>query len=489
MSSPPAQLSKKTKVLALSLGQGTASAVSLIVAVVLSRLLSKSDYATYRQTFLVFHFIAPLLALGLPSAIFYFLPASENRRRGILSDCLVLLLTSGTVFCAFLALGGARILAARFQNPALEHTLLLLCPYAIASLAMTIVGPVLIVQERVKRLGVFKTVSAVLVGVAAVAPVLLSKRIELGVLGRSLMTLIVTAVGLLLAVRALPRDSWAPRLRSMNETIRLALPLGLSAAIATLSMELDKVIVSSIATPEEFVVYANGAIEIPFIGIVTGAITAVVLAEMRASIVRGDTAAAIRLFRETAEKSSLILLPAMVFLFIGAEAFFSTLFSEKYIGSAAPFRVYLLLLPIRTIVFGSLLVSLGKTREILLRTVVSLAVNAATSVVLVHVFGPIGAAVATIATTFFWSVPYNLALISRATDTPWHHLIPFADLGRTLAFLALPAAAQLVVVALVEQFPAPIRLAAQALVFGAIVGIWLDKKLALLSLLRDRLSR
>ena len=68
-----------------------------------------------------------------------------------------------------------------------------------------------------------------------------------------------------------------------------ALPFSFASLASILSINIDKVIVSSKSTAEVFAVYVNGAIEIPLIGIVVGSITAISLAEMAKRIEENKT--------------------------------------------------------------------------------------------------------------------------------------------------------------------------------------------------------
>ena len=92
----------------------------LAIAAVLSRVFDKVDYATYRQTLLVYQFVGPLLGLGLPAALFYFLPGEASRLRAVLLENLILLGALGGAFSLFLVLGGNRLIASQFSTPELE---------------------------------------------------------------------------------------------------------------------------------------------------------------------------------------------------------------------------------------------------------------------------------------------------------------------------------------------------------------------------------
>ena len=149
------------------------------------------------------------------------------------------------------------------------------------------------------------------------------------VISRVTLSLIASLIGLWLALRALPSDDWRPSGENMSQMVRYSFPLGLAGMMATISLQLDKFVVSAMQSPEEFAIYSIGAIEVPLIGIVTASIAAVIMPELRRFVAADEKLEAIRLFRRAAEKSAWVLIPAMLFLMAGAEPFMIGLFSEK----------------------------------------------------------------------------------------------------------------------------------------------------------------
>ena len=105
------EASRGEKVFALSLGQILATLVSIAVAAILSRGMSYGDYATFRQTFLPYSLLAPFLALGIPQALFYFLPGQTGEWRRYLVESLFWVFLVTFFFTLFLLLGGDTFIA------------------------------------------------------------------------------------------------------------------------------------------------------------------------------------------------------------------------------------------------------------------------------------------------------------------------------------------------------------------------------------------
>lgn len=439
-------VSRKIKVATLSLGQGLAAVTGLATAMVMARVLLKEDLAAYRQTLLAYNMLAPFLSLGVGQGIYYFLPSEETRVRGRVLDGLFSLGAMGLVFAIFIAIGGNEILARRFSNPKVARMLLWMIPYSIVTLPATAAASVFVVRDRVLLSSVFGVVRQLCIGAATLIPLLFWKTAESSLVGNVVASVLLGLIAIYLMIQSVPNDSATPSLKGIKELLFFTLPLALAGMFGTISMQLDKVIVSLFCPPADFAVYALGAIELPVIGIVTGALTSIALADMRRSIVAGKKAEALRLFKQVAEKSSLIIFPVILFCSITADTLIQYLYTSSYSQSTVPFRLYLILLPIRTVVFGSLLMALGKSGFILVRSIVGLVCNLILSALLVWKWGPWGAAVATLLTIYVWVVPANLYVLSDELETPWYNILPLPQFAKVcLAMVPLVIFAALVI--------------------------------------------
>jgi len=463
--------SKTARVLALSTGQGLAALVALVALVVLARVLSVRDYATYRQTFLAYQFAAPLLSLGLPTALYYFLPGADRRPRGVLFDNLAALTLMGGVFAVFLLAGGNRLLAWRFQNPDLVEPLQWMAAYALFALPAGAISACLTVQNRVVQLSVFQVVSRTVTLAAIIVVVLLWPSPFTAIKAHVACEGVVLAFALWLMIRSVPRGAARVSLRGIGAMVHYAAPLGLASLFGTLTMQLDKMIVASLCRPEDFAVYANGAVEIPLLGIITGSIATVILVEMRAAVTKGDYEEALRLFRLAAAKSACILLPAMCFLFVFAEDVVTLLFSRKYAQSVLPFRLFLLILPVRTAFYGPALMALGQTTTVLVRSILDLCVNLVLSVLLVRQWGAIGAAIATVSMLYLWCIPANLYCVAKGYRTHFWRPLPLRRMAGVF-LAALVAAVACRTVLAYASFPSAWRVLIGLPLFGSLyVGV------------------
>ncbi len=436
------QVTRTKKVLALSLG-GTFNNIALIIAgVIAARLLTKHDYATMKQTILVYSFIAPLVMLGLSDALFYFLPKEKHRKTGIIIDNIVLLFVMALVFSAFLYLGGYKIIAHYFDNPDLLITLKWLIPYPVFMMPATILGAVLITQNKTYTFTIYNVISKFLLVSFIITGIFLTRSFTGPLIAQIYFPLLALPFILWLCFKHVPGKITLPCKQSMLKILNYSVPLGLSGMLGTITLMTDKVIVSTMCTPEKFANYVNGAIEIPLIGIITGSIASIILVDMVKYIDQEKKIKALKLFKKAAVKSAIVLFPVMIFLLISGKSLILTLYSEKYEGSVAPFYIYLFILPIRIVIYGSAMMALGQTKAILFRSLFDFIINIFLSILFIQLFGYLGAAIATIVTLYFWTVPFNLYKIGQGFELKAWQILPLKQISQImlLSILASPIA-------------------------------------------------
>lgn len=424
----------------LSVGKLLTSAVGLISAMVLTRVLTVRDYATFNQTLLAYKFAAPLLMLGLPSALYFFLPGEKKRARGILLENLLLLAIMGGVFSLFLLLGGTHLLAWRFRNPDLIQTLRILIPYPLFVLPASALAACLMARDRPALIVTYNVSSRLVMIAAVVIPCLVWRTPSVALVGTVLGAGVVAYPALKLMFEACGHTEWRPTWGGMWAQLRYSVPLGFASMIEAMMMGLDKFIVASMCTAEAFAVFAVGAVEIPLIGVVTGSLTAVLIPEFAGLYKQERYGDMLALWQKAMVRSAVLILPVMAYLLAMAPEVMRVFFSDKYADSVAVFRVYLLLLPIRITSYGAVFLATGNTPRLVNRGIGGFIINAILSVLLVRWMGYLGACIGTVLTIYLWTVPYNVYHIARILKTSALNTLAFGPLSRVaLGVLAASA--------------------------------------------------
>lgn len=429
--------SRTSKVLILSSGRFLVMLAGLASAAVLARILSRAEYAAYRQVLLAYALASPILALGLPNALYYFLPQETKNKRGIVSGNVLLLLAMGGVFTVALLAGGGEFLAARFNNPMLRDLLLIYSPYALFAMPAMAVTACLAALNRVRMLAVFNVATKILLVGMVVGATVIWRTPRAAILGLVLAEALVLPVALLLMFRATPSGSLLPSRENMWAQLKYSVPLGMAGVLGTISLSLDKMIVSGMCPPEQFAVYVNGAMEIPLVGIVTASVTAVLLPDFVRAHAASEHKELKALWHRAMLKCLLVFVPVTAFVLVMAPEIMRVLYSADYEASAYPFRIYALRLPIRATNFGAVLMAMGLTRMVTWGAAVNLLMNGLLSIVLVRTLGPPGAAWATLVSVILLALLYSV-IIGGQLHLGTSDMLPWCQMGRIAGATVIP---------------------------------------------------
>lgn len=427
-------LTLDTLVLASGRTLGALSAIA--ITAVLTRTLDVAAYATHKQALLLYAFATPLLTLGLPKALYTIIPGEPERARGALTENLALLLAGGALVALALPLGVARLAADRFDNPALADAALWMAPYALATAPAAALGACLVATGHVGALVRYNLASRLaLLALVALAAVAIGEAWAT-LAAHAAWALVALPPALLLMRRA--THGGRASLSGLRAQLAFALPLGLASLLGTLSTQLDKLIVSAMCTTEDFAIYVTGALELPLIGIVTGAMSAVVLPALVRFHRAGTPEKIVALWQRAMNLALLVLAPVMFGVLLAGPELMTVLFSADYAEAAVPLRIYALMLPLRGAVYGSVLMATGHPRQVTVSAALGLALNAALSVVAVRWIGYPGAAWASVLTTYA-VVAWMLRPMSRALHCRARDLIAWRHLARVFTVAGAPA--------------------------------------------------
>jgi O-antigen/teichoic acid export membrane protein len=435
-----ANMSRSGKALVLSSGKLLTTGFSIVSVAILARLLTRDDYATYRQVLLVFSFASPLLGLALPQALYYFIPQSRGRERTVLVENLLLLGASGLVFGAALLLGGNRLIAEGFNNDALAPALL------VAALYFAVMLPGSAFPACMMANGHAVLVALVTAGNRALALIIMVTvawfyPTSLAVVcAMTACAVVGFVVELVLMFRACRAGSARPRWLGLRQQLSFSVPLGIASTASIASSLIDKTIVSARSTPDEFAVYVNGATEIPLVNIVAGSVNSVLLPDMSRLCAEGKKKEAIGLWQRAAAKTSLVVFPVLVMFWILAPDIITILFSEKYSESVHVFRVFLLLLPARIVYFGPALIAAGRNKLVLVAAISGLAGTVALAIPMMKFAGIVGAALSAVLSTYLFQIALMVRCIAREYRLSLVDVLPLASLGRSFLVAALSSA-------------------------------------------------
>ncbi|PKN78049.1 MAG: hypothetical protein CVU48_09550 [Candidatus Cloacimonetes bacterium HGW-Cloacimonetes-1] len=401
--------------------------IKTIIGIALARILTQGDYGSYRQLFLIYSTFSTLLLLGIPQSILYFLPKASDpdKQKRLISNTLHFITILSILFA--LALFSFRTqIASLFHNPALSSLLVIYSVYPLFIFVTQVYSSVMLGMQNTEKVAKF-TIFAICSDAVIV-------------LGVALITKSIAHIVSAVVVSALIQYLYAQyQLRIYKGTYRIdktevvtmlkySIPLGLSSIIGMLSIQLDKFVISGYFTPEQFAVFSIGAMELPFIGIITNSVNSIILPALSKKDSVHD---AIQIYRASIRKNALIIFPVFVFCFIFGAEIIRILYTDLYQGSVLYFRIYLITILIRVASYGILFQAFNKTKVVMYNAIALLVVNLALNLILVKTMGMAGPAIATVLVTYL-SVSIYLILIHSMLKMSLKSLFPLRQLGMTM---------------------------------------------------------
>ena len=417
------------KTFALSLAGIMSTAINVVLQMLLARYCSTYEIAIYMQSILIYTTLVPMLQLGISNGLYYVLVHNKNNELEILTEGICITFASTSVFALFIILGGSDLLAILFNNDGVGKTSFWLVPYFLFCIPESIVMVGFVYYERLRFVAYYNTLKSLILVIVLIVTVMIRNDGYILFASRVIVSSFFSFIALIFLYRyIIPFGKINFTIKNIKNILKISLPLSIASITGILSSNLDKILVSNMLSTDEYVVFQMGAYEIPIIGIITNAVSTVMIVEMTNSIKKGDVLQAMVLFRNIVKKTSFFLMPIMVFFFFAAKNVICFLFTEAYLGAVPVFLTYLFYIPIRCVQYGPMIVAFGKSKIIMYREFASLIINILLSVILMKLLGIIGVAIATVLISYIIGLAYNLYSLSKWTKVSCKDILPIFDM-------------------------------------------------------------
>ncbi len=338
--------------------------LSIVSAAILSRYFDKTGYGTYKQILYIYNSFLLIFTAGLPKVFAYFLPRyDKNEGKEIVWRITRLLFGLGFLF-AICLFSSAGLIADILKNSELKTGLRYFAAVPIFLLPTLGIEGIFSSYRKTIYIAVYNTLTRIIMLLCITIPVLFISDSYVhaiyGWLAGSFLTLLVA-----LYFKNIPFKNVIRRSTTLkNKTIfSYSLPI-VVASIAGIAIKAsDQFYISRYFGPDVFAEFANGFIQLPFTGIVTGAAATVLMPRFSTIIHEGDDISQLLiLWNSTLEKSALIIYPLLIFSIFYARQIIVILFSDLYLGSVLYFQIVLFLNFFNIILFVPLILALGKSR-------------------------------------------------------------------------------------------------------------------------------
>jgi len=458
-------LTKKTFV--LTLGRTVGLVINILIPISLVRILSVSDFGTYKLIGTVTLFLTAVAPLGIVQSLYYFIPTNREHPDAVVNNTLLFLLASGGA-CALagFVLHHANLLwFTRGFTPALFLATLLIF---LTSLLNSIAPPYLISNNQTtagaKYLALNDIVGATLIMVFA----FWGRSISWVLAGWALAGLVMLVVTM-----SYFRRYMSLRIAKglMKEQLNYALPFGLANIASMSQFYLHQFVISAFFTSAMFAIYSVGTFQLPLVRIWYSSVADIILVRITELRAKGDVAGVLSVWLNSVRKLALVFIPAMALMLIVSRDFITTVFTVQYTESIPIFIISLGQYLTYIVNCHSVLRAFDETKYILRINLVMLAITTIMLAGFVHFFGVVGAAVATTLAAYT-SNGLMLVKIASILSIRVCQLFPWQDLWK-IAILSIGSA----LIALLVAYPFPLavlRLIVAGIVFSVayLAGLW-----------------
>ncbi|MDW3214418.1 MAG: lipopolysaccharide biosynthesis protein [Ilumatobacteraceae bacterium] len=397
----------------LAAGQAAVKSTQLVLAVVLVRILSPTEWN--ETSFLLSIYLAATVigSLHLHHGLLYVVPRVDvELRRSLVLRNIALLLVVGVAIAVLLTAAAPLVSGGRLGDaahlPWLGLAIALELPAA--SVAMTLVAD--------QRFG-----SAALWDVAGTALVIVSTVVGAtmwsgagGVLGGLIASGTARLVGGLWCVwSVLPRGGRAPT-AVLARQLLYSIPLGLTATVSILNRLVDKWFIA-VFDAGNFGVYAIAAQEVPLLAVLPYAGGTALVTALIGAFQHGEIGVARAHWLHLTMTMSAIVVPLGTAIILIAPELLTVVFTSEFSTGVVPFQLFTFVTLHRVAEYGMLLRAAGRTRDLLVVASITLGSNVLLAGFGAWLGGMTGASIGTvIASGIGWWVA--LRFIAAALEVP-----------------------------------------------------------------------
>lgn len=337
----------------------------IVSSMILSRYFDKADYGTYKQVLYVYNTLLMVFTLGLPRAYSYFIPRVPLvQARSLIKKITNLFFILGSVFSVILFVF-SDVIAKILNNPDLGEGLRIFAIVPLLMLPTMGLEGVLASFKKTKFMAVYTIVTRVFKLLCVAFPVMIW---DLGYKGALVGFVISDVVAFVIAMylKNMPTRGVAHERCdiTIKDIFSFSIPLLVASLFGILTTSADQFFVSRYFGNEVFAEFSNGSINLPFVGMIMGACSAVLSPIFsRMSHQKVDPHKEIfPLWRSVFEKTALLVYPLVIYCLVFADVVMIVLYSGKYEGSAFYFRMKLIDNFFRIIAYAPLLINIGKVK-------------------------------------------------------------------------------------------------------------------------------
>jgi O-antigen/teichoic acid export membrane protein len=337
----------------------------LISSMILSRYLTKEDYGTYKQVLYVYNTLLVVFTLGIPKAFSFFLPRVPlNETKNLIKKITNLLFLLGGFFSVLLFVC-SRLISILLNNPNLANALKIFSLVPLLMLPTMGLDGILSTFRKVQFLTIYTVVTRCIMLFCITIPIIFFNGNYLHAIIGFVCASIIAFI-LALYFKYIPVKNIEVKKCNVTyaDIFNFSFPLLVASIFGIIFASADQFFISKYFGTVVFAEFSNGALDLPFTGMIVGA-CATVLSPIFSRLSNETVNPQLDIFpiwKSVFEKSSKLIYPLLLFCWFFADILMAVLYGDKYENSFIYFRIKSIINFFTLIVYGPLLISIGKVK-------------------------------------------------------------------------------------------------------------------------------
>lgn len=370
---------------------------SLVQTMILSRIMSLTEYGVYSQLLIVISIVTTFSNLGLNNAINYFYNRYEqDKQKARYINVIFALTIEAGLIGAIIIFALRGLIADYYKSPIIMGLMIYIVLRPMLANIISLYQSLYISVGKAKVIAVRNfLISLAQVIFVPFSFYLLKDIVAMLVVQLGLDVIQLIYFGLDFSKKEIKINPIRVDKSIIKEILSYAIPMGLALMMGTLFKESDKLVIAKLMDTESLAIYTNMSKQLPF-EFIALSFTAVVTPAIVKFYYAKDMKSVTKLwsnYMKFGYISTWILCAGAI---VCSKELLLFLYSDKYIAGLNIFIIYLIVEMFRYTYFGMILSATGHTKYILNSSIISLIANIIFNIIFYKIFGIIGPAIASL---------------------------------------------------------------------------------------------
>lgn len=381
----------------LSIVRGVTICTSLVQTMILSRIMSLTEYGVYSQLLIVISIVTTFSNLGLNNAINYFYNRYEqNKEKTRYINVIFALTILAGIIGAVLIFAFRKPIADYYKSSIIIGLIIYIVLRPMFANIISLYQSLYISVGKAKVIAIRNFLISLSQVICVPLSFYLSKDITaMLVVQLSLDVIQLIYFGLDFSKKEIKINPIKFDRTIVKEILKYAIPMGLALMMGTLFKESDKLVIAKLMDTESLAIYTNMSKQLPF-EFIALSFTAVVTPAIVKFYYAKDINSVTKIWSNYIEFGYITTWILCAGAIVCSRELLLFLYSDKYISGLNIFIIYLIVEMFRYTYFGMILSATGHTKYILNSSIISLIANIIFNIIFYKFWGIIGPAIASL---------------------------------------------------------------------------------------------